>query len=55
MTKKQGEEERDFWLTFPNHRPSLEEVSQELKQGWNLEERADAKAMERCCLLSCYA
>jgi hypothetical protein len=42
-----------IWCTLHHYCSSLKKSGQELKQGWSPESRADAEAMEECCLLAC--
>jgi hypothetical protein len=42
-------------LTLSDHRPLWEEVRRKFSQGWSLEVKAEAKALEGCCLLDCFS
>ena len=55
MTRKQLTEGRGlFGLSFYITIHPQRELGQELKQGRNLEARADAEPMEGRCLLACF-
>ena len=53
--QKEVEKERVYMIFtyFQIVVPHLRKPGQELKQGRNLEEGADAEVMEECCLLAC--
>ena len=53
MTQSSLKRKAFIWLTFPLHRQSSVEVRVDLKQ--EPVARAEAEAMEECCLLACSA